>query len=49
MGDIISLKVLQDSPDQYMGKVIKVAGWAKTTRSAENDTIKFIEINDGSA
>lgn len=31
-----------------MYKIIKVAGWAKTTRSGGKD-FSFVEINDGSS
>lgn len=36
------------SPDQYVGKVITVCGWARETRLAAKDTIVFVKLTDGS-
>jgi aspartyl/asparaginyl-tRNA synthetase len=39
---------LYDSHEEFMYKIITVAGWAKTVRSGGKDFC-FIEISDGSS
>jgi len=46
-GPRIRIAKLYDNPDEFMYKIIKVAGWARTTRAGGKDFC-FIELNDGS-
>lgn len=47
-GPRVRIAKLYDSHEEFMYKIIKVAGWAKTTRSGGKD-FSFVEINDGSS
>ena len=47
-GHRLRIAKLFDSHEEYMYKVITVAGWAKTVRSGGKD-FSFIEISDGSS
>lgn len=47
-GHRIRIAKLFDSHEEFMYKVIQVAGWAKTTRMGGKDFC-FIEVSDGSS
>jgi hypothetical protein len=47
-GQRLRIAKLFDSHEEFMYKVITVAGWAKTVRSGGKDFC-FIEISDGSS
>ena len=47
-GHRLRIAKLFDSHEEFMYKVITVAGWARTTRSGGKDFC-FIEISDGSS
>lgn len=47
-GHRIRIAKLFDSPEEFMYKIIQVAGWARTVRAGGKDFC-FIEINDGSS
>lgn len=47
-GHRIRIAKLFDSHEEFMYKVIQVAGWAKTVRAGGKDLI-FIELSDGSS
>jgi hypothetical protein len=46
-GERVRIASLHDSHEQYMYKIINVAGWAKTVRLGGKDFC-FVELNDGS-
>ena len=46
-GQSIRIAKLFDSHEEFMYKIIQVAGWARTVRSGGKDFC-FIEITDGS-
>ena len=46
-GPRIRIAKLYDSYEQFLYKIIKVAGWVKTSRAGGKDFM-FIEIGDGS-
>ena len=46
-GPRVRIGKLYDNHEEFMYKIIKVAGWAKTTRQGGKEFC-FIEINDGS-
>jgi Aspartyl/asparaginyl-tRNA synthetases len=41
----IEIKKLFASPEEYIGRTIKVPGWVRTVRDSK--TFGFIELNDG--
>lgn len=47
VGSIEKISNILIDPENYIGKVGTVAGWARTTRAAGKDLF-FIELNDGS-
>lgn len=47
-GHRIRISKLFDSHEEFMHKIITVAGWARTTRAGGKDFC-FIEIHDGSS
>lgn len=42
----ISIQILKNKKDSYIGKTVQVSGWVKNFR--ESKTTSFLEINDGS-
>ena len=46
-GHRLRIAKLYDSHEEFMYKIITVAGWARTTRAGGKD-FTFIELHDGS-
>ena len=46
-GGRVRIARLHDSYEEFIGKVIRVGGWAKNTRSSSTEFC-FIVLNDGS-
>lgn len=44
----IRVKELLQHDTQAIGKSVVVKGWVRTSRSAQNDQLLFVELNDGS-
>lgn len=40
--------LFEEDSDKYLGKEIKVCGWARNIREAEKGALCFIELYDGS-
>lgn len=47
-GHRIRIAKLYENPEEFLYKIIKVSGWARTTRAGGKDFC-FIELNDGSS
>jgi hypothetical protein len=47
-GHRIRISKLYENPEEFLYKIIKVSGWARTTRAGGKDFV-FIELNDGSS
>lgn len=47
-GHRIRIGKLFDAPEEFMYKIIQVAGWARTVRSGGKDFC-FVELHDGSS
>ena len=48
MSDFIRIENIYTTPEKYINQNGSIAGWSKTVRLAQDDTLLFIEINDGS-
>ena len=46
-GQRVRISRLWNGHEEFLGQVIRVAGWAKSTR-AQSNTFCFVELNDGS-
>ena len=46
-GQRVRIARLFDSHEEFLGQVIRVAGWAKSTRASSKEFC-FVELNDGS-